>query len=175
MFRRMCRQGLVPNRFSLAGFLGKCTAPNDLCTAPNDLWVGMELHCLAIKLNLDSLAFVGSVLITMYSKFGLLEEADKIFWSIEEKDMISWNTFIAACCHALDYAKGIHVFYKMLKVCKLIPDDFTYTSALTACSGLASSLLGRQIHGYLIRTRLNYDTCVANALVNVHVSKMWFY
>ncbi|PWA75391.1 tetratricopeptide-like helical domain-containing protein [Artemisia annua] len=161
MFRRMCQQGLVPNRFSLAGLLGKCTAPNDL-------WVGMELHCLAIKLNLESIAFVGNVLIMMYSKFSLLEEAEKIFWSIEEKDMISWNTFIAAYCHALDYTKGIKVFYEMLRTHNSTPDDFTYTSALSACSGLASSLLGRQIHGYLIRTRLNYDTGVANALVNMY-------
>nr|XP_043630802.1 putative pentatricopeptide repeat-containing protein At3g47840 [Erigeron canadensis] len=161
MFRLMCRQGLVPNRFSLVGILGNCITPNDF-------WIGMELHCLAIKLSLDCLAFVGNVLITMYSKFDLIKEADNIFWSIEEKDMFSWNTFMAACSHALDHGKCLKVFSEMLKTYSVSPDDFTYTSALAACSGLASSLLGRQIHGNLIRTRLNYDTGVANALVNMY-------
>lgn len=161
MFRLMCRKGLVPNRFSLVGLLGNCSTPNDV-------QIGLELHCLAIKLNLDSTAFVGNVLITMYSKFNLIEESEKIFWSIEEKDTISWNTFIAACSHALDHSKGLSVFKEMLKNYGLTPDDFTYTSALAACSGLSSSLFGRQIHGNLIRTKLNHDVGVANSLVNMY-------
>ncbi|KAK1406958.1 hypothetical protein QVD17_38568 [Tagetes erecta] len=158
MFRLMCRKGLVPNRFSLVPLLGTA----------NDLWFGMELHCIAVKLNLDSIAFVGNVLITLYSKASLIEEAEKIFSSIGEKNMISWNTFIAVCCHALDHAKGLSAFSEMIKTHSLTPDDFTYTSALAACSGLASSIFGRQIHGNLIRTRLNYDMGVANALVNMY-------
>ncbi|KAD4179134.1 hypothetical protein E3N88_27725 [Mikania micrantha] len=161
IFRLMCQKGLVPNQFSLAALIGNCTAPDDL-------WIGMNLHCQAVKLNLDSIAFVGNVLITMYSKFNLIEEAEKIFWSIEEKDMISWNTFIVVCCHALDHAKGLNAFSDMIKTSSLTPDDFTYTSALATCSGLASSVFGRQIHGNLIRTRLNYDTGVGNALVNIY-------
>ncbi|KAD4179160.1 hypothetical protein R6Q59_022701 [Mikania micrantha] len=161
IFRLMCQKGLVPNQFSLAALIGNCTAPDDL-------WIGMNLHCQAVKLNLDSIAFVGNVLITMYSKFNLIEEAEKIFWSIEEKDMISWNTFIVVCCHALDHAKGLNAFSDMIKTYSLTPDDFTYTSALATCSGLASSVFGRQIHGNLIRTRLNYDTGVGNALVNMY-------
>ncbi|KAI3805566.1 hypothetical protein L1987_28071 [Smallanthus sonchifolius] len=161
MFKLMCQQGLVPNRFSLVALLGDCTAPNDLRIA-------MQLHCQAVKLNLDSIAFVGNVIITMYSKFDSIEESEKIFRSIEEKDMISWNTFIAVCSHALDHAKGLRVFSEMIKTHSLTPDDFTYTSALAACSGLASSIFGRQIHGNLIRTRVDYDTGVANALVNMY-------
>lgn len=161
MFRLMCRQGFVPNRFSLVGLLGNCSTPNEF-------WIGMELHCQAIKLNLDSIAFVGNVLITMYSKFDLIKEAEKIFWSIKEKDMISWNTFMATCSHVLDHVKCLSVFNEMLNTYNLSPDDFTYTSALAACSGLTSSLLGREIHGKLVRTRLNYDTGVANALVNMY-------
>ncbi|KAF5810205.1 putative tetratricopeptide-like helical domain superfamily [Helianthus annuus] len=65
----------------------------------------------------------------LYSKFNLIEDAEKIFWSIEEKYMISWNTFTVVCCHALDHAKGLSVFSKMIKTHSLTPDDFTYTSA----------------------------------------------
>ncbi|KAM0071123.1 putative tetratricopeptide-like helical domain superfamily [Helianthus debilis subsp. tardiflorus] len=122
MFQLMCQQGLVPNRFSLVALLGNCSNPNGFR-------VGMELHCLAVKLKLDSIAVVGNVLITMYSKVNLIEDAEKIFWSIEEKYMISWNTFIVVCSHALDHAKGLSVFIKMIKTHSLTPDDFIYTSA----------------------------------------------
>ncbi|XP_071729695.1 pentatricopeptide repeat-containing protein At1g15510, chloroplastic-like [Rutidosis leptorrhynchoides] len=161
MYKLMCQKGFVPNRFSLVGLLGNCITPNEFL-------IGTQLHCQAVKLNLDRIPFVGNVLITMYSKFNLIEEAEKIFWSVEEKEMISWNTFMAACSHILDHTKCLSVFNKMLKTYKLTPDDFTYTSALSACSGLTSSLLGREIHGNLVRTRLSYDTGVANALINMY-------
>ncbi|KAL7588273.1 hypothetical protein Lser_V15G39701 [Lactuca serriola] len=164
MFKLMIQQGLVPNHFTLVPLLGNCSTTDNLR-------IGMELHCEAIKLNLDSIPFVGNVLIKMYSKFTQIEEAEKIFWSIKEKDMISWNTFITACNHALDHAKGIIVFKNMIETHSSIPDEFTYTSALSSCSGLTSSLLGRQIHGNLIRTRFinhDMDIGIANALINMY-------
>ncbi|MFS7929938.1 putative tetratricopeptide-like helical domain superfamily [Helianthus anomalus] len=61
--------------------------------------------------------------------FNLIEDAEKIFWLIEKKYMISWNTFIAVCCHALDHAKCLSVFSKMIKTHSLTLDNLTYTSA----------------------------------------------
>ncbi|XP_076949816.1 pentatricopeptide repeat-containing protein At2g33680-like [Bidens hawaiensis] len=160
MFKLMCRQGVVPNRFSLVPLLADCTDANDIR-------VGSQLHCQAVKLSLDSIPFVGNVLITMYSKFNMIKDAENIFGLIKEKDIISWNTFISVCCHNLDHVKGLSVFRDMIKT-RLTLDDFTFTSALAACSGLASSIFGRQIHGNLIRTRLSYDTGVGNALINMY-------
>ena len=48
------------------------------------------------------------------------------------------------------------------------PDDFTFASALSACTALASILYGKQIHAHLIRTRLNEDVAVGNALTNMY-------
>ena len=56
----------------IAGLLG-------ICTSYDDFWRGLQLHCVTIKLNLDSSAFIGNVIITMYSKFNLIEEAEKVF------------------------------------------------------------------------------------------------
>lgn len=161
VFRHMCRQCLMPDRFTFVGLLGTCTTADDLRR-------GMELHCQIIKLKLDSTTFIGNVIITMYSKFNLVEEAEKVFRSIEEKDVISWNTFITACSHCVDYGKGLNVFREMSKKVGVNLDDFTYASALAACAGLASIPHGTQIHAHLIRTRLNEDVGVSNALLNMY-------
>ena len=87
---------------------------------------------------------------------------------IEEKDMISWNTLIAACSHCDDHAKGLRVFKHMTEETNVRPDGFTFTSALAACAGLASMSHGEQIHAHLMRTRLYQDLGVDNALVNMY-------
>ncbi|KAK2969239.1 hypothetical protein RJ640_003473 [Escallonia rubra] len=161
VFRLMCQQGLIPDRFTFVGVLGVCTTADQLCR-------GMELHCQINKLKLDYTAFIGNLVITMYSKFRLIEEAEKVFKYIEEKDVISWNTYIAACSHFADYARGLTVFRKMTKEISVRPDDFTYTSVLAVCAGLASIPHGKQIHSHLIRTRLDKDVTVCNALVNMY-------
>ncbi|KAK0598030.1 hypothetical protein LWI29_030880 [Acer saccharum] len=161
LFKLMHRQGLMPDCFTFAGLL-------EICNNSNNLKMGMVLHCHTIKLKLDSTAFVGNLIMTMYSKFSLVEEAEKVFRLIEEKDVISWNTLIAACSHCADHEKGLRVFKEMSKDCSVKPDDFTHASVLAACAGLASVLHGKEIHAQLIRARLGQDVGVGNALVNMY-------
>ncbi|CAK7345743.1 unnamed protein product [Dovyalis caffra] len=161
VFRTMYRKGFLPDRFTFVGLLGTCNSSDDLRR-------GEHLHCQTIKLKLDSSAFIGNLIITMYSKLNLLEEVEKVFRLVEEKDLFSWNTFISACSHCNDHEKALGAFKEMLTECSVRPDDFTFASALAACSGLASIGNGKQIHGHLIRTRLYQDVGVGNALVNMY-------
>lgn len=160
-FKLMRQQGLIPDRFAFMGVLG-------ICTTTENLKSGTELHCQTVKLNLDSTPFIGNVIITMYSELNLIQEAEKAFRLIEEKDVISWNTLIAACSHCDDHAKGLRVFKHMTEETDVRPDDFTFTSALAACAGLASMSHGKQIHAHLMRTSLYRDLGVDNALVNMY-------
>ncbi|XP_052200955.1 pentatricopeptide repeat-containing protein At3g57430, chloroplastic-like [Diospyros lotus] len=161
IFKQMRQLGLVPDRFTFAGVLG-------VCSTADDLRIGMGLHCQTIKLKLDSTPFVGNIILTVYSKFNMMEEAERAFCLIEEKDTISWNTLIAACSHFADHAKGLRIFQEMVNIVSLQPDDFTYTSALVACAGIASVVHGKQIHAHLIRRKLDVDVGVGNALVNMY-------
>lgn len=161
VFKLMLQQGFVPDRFSFVEAL-------EICTDSDDLLTGTVLHAQTIKLELDSTPFIGNVIISMYSRFNLINEAEKVFRLIKEKDVISWNTFIAACSHCVDHAKGLSVFKEMANGYGVRPDDFTFASVLAACAGLASIRHGKQIHANLIRTMLYQDVGVGNALVNMY-------
>nr|XP_048323448.1 pentatricopeptide repeat-containing protein At5g27110-like isoform X1 [Ziziphus jujuba var. spinosa]XP_048323449.1 pentatricopeptide repeat-containing protein At5g27110-like isoform X1 [Ziziphus jujuba var. spinosa] len=158
VFKLMQRQGLVPDRFTFVEVLGICSNSNNLRT-------GMVLHCQTIKRTLATTHFVGNVIMTMYSKFNLIEEAEKVFRLIQEKDVISWNTLITACSHCNDHAKGFCVYKEMRENYGVKPDDFTFASVLAACARLPSIHHGKQIHAYLIKTKLSQDVGVDNALV----------
>ncbi|XP_010545396.1 PREDICTED: pentatricopeptide repeat-containing protein At1g15510, chloroplastic-like isoform X2 [Tarenaya hassleriana] len=161
VYRSMCHQGITPDRFTFVGLL-------EICTNTGDQRKGIAFHCQTIKLKLDSTLFIGNVLITMYSEFRMLEQAEKVFLSIVEKDVVSWNSFISACSHCGEEEKGLSAFRKMFSGADVNIDEFTFASVLTACSGLTSIHNGKQIHAHLIRARPNQDVEVENALVNMY-------
>lgn len=161
VFKSMLQQGLMPDFFTFVGLLRSC-ADSD------DLQKGVVVHCLTIKLGFDLTAFIGNVIMTMYLKFSLIQEVEKVFKLIEEKDVISWNTYVAACSHCKDHEKSLKAFREMFNVYHMIPDDFTFSSSLSSCAELASILYGKQIHARLIRTRRNQDVGVGNALTNMY-------
>ncbi|XP_030509757.1 pentatricopeptide repeat-containing protein At4g13650 [Cannabis sativa] len=158
VFRLIQQRGIVPDSFSFTGAL-------EICVVLDSLQAGISLHCQTIKLNLDSNNLVGNVIVATYSRFNLVEEAEKVFRVIEEKDVVSWNTLLIACVHCADHAKGLRVFKQMNG---LRPDNFTFTSLLAACAGLASIKHGKQIHAHLTRTRPYQDVGVGNALVSMY-------
>ncbi|KAL2534473.1 Pentatricopeptide repeat-containing protein [Abeliophyllum distichum] len=161
IFKLMGRQGLIPDCFTFAGLLGRSEPKYDLS-------VGTQLHCQIVKLGLDYMDFIGNLLISMYSKFHLIEEAEMVFRLIKERDVISWNTLISACCHCGDGSKALSVFREMVMDNNVKADDFTYASVLSAVSSLASMCHGREIHAHLIRMRSEWDVGVGNALVNMY-------
>ncbi|KAK4478865.1 hypothetical protein RD792_014371 [Penstemon davidsonii] len=131
VFKIMRQRGLFPDRFTYSGLLG----PGE---PMYNLSVGMQLHCLMVKLGHDCKTFPGNLLIKFYSKFNLIEESEKVFRSINERDSISWNTIIAACCHCEDYSNSLSLFREMVKDRKTRPDDFVYASVLSAAADLTS-------------------------------------
>lgn len=161
MFRTMRQQGLNPDHFTFMGLFGTCIGPLDF-------WIVAQLHCQTIKLMFDSMTIIGNVLIAAYKNFELIEEAEKVFNSIEVKDVISWNTMVAACSLCDDHIRAFSLFREMQKEITQRPDKFTYASVLSASAGLASLRHGKQIHAHLVRTRSDEDVGVGNALVNMY-------
>ncbi|CAL1414751.1 unnamed protein product [Linum trigynum] len=162
VFSQVQRQGLFPDEFTFAGIL-------KICSDSTDQQFGAALHCQAMKLNLESTAFIGNVIIGMYSSFKLIDEAEKVFRTIKDRDLISWNTILSTCSNCFDHVRALRVLRVMIADHHdLKPDDFTYSGALAACAGLASLKHGKQIHGHLIRTRLHNDVGVSNSLMNMY-------
>ncbi|GFP84363.1 putative pentatricopeptide repeat-containing protein at3g15130 [Phtheirospermum japonicum] len=161
MFIGMCRQDLVPDRFTFAALLG----PGE---PVHDLSVVMQLHCQMVKLRLANKPFSGNVLIILYSRFNLMDEPEKAFRSIVKKDVISWNTAIAIFRRFNENSKALSVFREMVMRNKARPDDYTYAAVLSAAAGRASMRNGKEIHAHLIRRKPDWDIGIRNALINMY-------
>ncbi|KAL8161468.1 hypothetical protein V2J09_012957 [Rumex salicifolius] len=85
---------------------------------------------------------------------------------IEEKNIILWNMLISV--HARQgLIKEAMVIYKEMQVNGISPDTFTLSILLSACDDTASSKLGYQLHGHVIKTGES-DEYVQNSLIDMY-------
>ncbi|KAM2109878.1 hypothetical protein ACFX1R_012705 [Malus domestica] len=56
---------------------------------------GVEMHCLAVKLGIESDVYVATSVLTMYSNRGELVSAAKVFEEMPTKNVVSYNAFVS--------------------------------------------------------------------------------
>ena len=56
---------------------------------------GEQVYAHAIKLGFDLETSVGKEIVTMFTKYGILEKAQKLFNGMHKRDSISWNPLIS--------------------------------------------------------------------------------
>ncbi|KAF8653058.1 hypothetical protein HU200_062497 [Digitaria exilis] len=162
VFRLMKLRGLRPDMFSYAAAIGICSDLENFNT-------GAALHCETMKHGLDVTAFVGNIILDMYSKHGTIAEAGQVFLSLEEqKDAVTWNTYIAAYSRRGDHMEALKLFKDMMDAQQVWPDNFTYASTLAACAELSLLRHGGQVHCHLIRNREDTDVTVGNAIIGMY-------
>ncbi|XP_031259119.1 pentatricopeptide repeat-containing protein At1g43980, mitochondrial-like [Pistacia vera] len=125
LFVLSLREDFRPTEFTLSSVVSSTTDLPVEC--------GSQVHSLAIKLGFESDAVVGSSLIDMYSKFGSVDSAMKIFVDMEIKDLISWNTIIMGLSHNGRLAQTLDMFNELLKYGPY-PDQVTLAGVLLACN-----------------------------------------
>ncbi|XP_023519094.1 pentatricopeptide repeat-containing protein At2g27610 isoform X2 [Cucurbita pepo subsp. pepo] len=121
LFCQMNREGVRPNHFTYSTVLS--------ATAEH----GKQVHATSIKSGKSNALCVSSALVTMYSKRGNIESANKVFIRQEEKDTVSWNSMITGYAQHGDAKKALEVFQVMQNK-GLSMDDVTFIGVLTACT-----------------------------------------
>lgn len=108
--------------------------------------------------------FLVNILLNMYLKFNLLDEAQALFDQMTDRNVVSWTTMIAAYTNAMLNDKALEFLILMLRD-GVRPNMFTYSSVLRACHGLPNL---RQLHSCIIKTGLDSDVFVRSALIDIY-------
>ncbi|KAH7422239.1 hypothetical protein KP509_13G098600 [Ceratopteris richardii] len=94
---------------------------------------GRELHGVVCSniVNYSLLAY--NALIDMYAKSGFLASSVKVFNTLADRDVTSWNTLITGYAQLGDIDNVLFYYRRMVKENKK-PNSITFLSLLTACS-----------------------------------------
>ena len=161
LFRQMLSNGIQPYEIAITTIFGACSQLSALR-------LGKEIHCFTLKANLTEDVFVGCSLIDMYAKSGCIEQSQRVFDSLKEKDEASWNVIIAGYGIHGHGNKAIELFEKMQRSGHR-PDGFTFIGLLMACShaGLVTEglkYLNQMQSLYGIEPKLQHYACVVDML-----------
>ncbi|KAL2478621.1 Pentatricopeptide repeat-containing protein [Forsythia ovata] len=159
LFRRM-RMDLQPDSVTYVTLLSNCTQ------LINIEWA-RELHCDLIKQGFDFAQIVGNTLVDVYAKCGTMEDSLKQFENMEIRDIVSWNTIIAASGHYKDSNLGFRMVSRM-RMEGLMPDIPTLLSTLPLCSLLIAKRQGKEMHGCIFKLGFESNIPIGNALIEMY-------
>ncbi|KAL6851617.1 hypothetical protein ACP4OV_020181 [Aristida adscensionis] len=129
--------------------------------------LGQQIHTVGIKLGMDSGLIVANALISMYFKYGCADSF-KIFDSMNERDIFSWNTIITGYAqHGLG-REAIRM-YQQMESAGVLPNEVTFVGLLHACSHSGLVDEGRQFFksmssDYGLTPLLEHYACMVDLL-----------
>lgn len=125
-FCEMQSQNIKPDSFTLVSVI---PALAELSVTRQAKW----MHGLVIRNCLDKNVFVMTALVDMYAKCGAIRTARKIFDTMEERHVTTWNAMIDGYgTHGLG-KDAVELFNDMQKG-TIKPNDITFLCVISACS-----------------------------------------
>ncbi|XP_028763879.1 pentatricopeptide repeat-containing protein At4g32430, mitochondrial [Neltuma alba] len=138
------------------------------CTDGNEFWAGLQLHSPILKHGLESEIFIGNALITLYSRWGRLAEARRVFDEMPKRDLVSWSAMVSGYAQeGDDRLEAVLIFINMMREGTL-PDHVSLTGAISACGHEKNLELGRQVHGLTIKLGYDRHLSVGNVLISTY-------
>uniref|UniRef100_A0A7N0RCX5 Chlororespiratory reduction 4 n=1 Tax=Kalanchoe fedtschenkoi TaxID=63787 RepID=A0A7N0RCX5_KALFE len=132
LFAEMRADGFSPLNTTYSTLIGAAGALVDLN-------FGKQIHSLMAKTEPELGLLVENSLVSMYSKCGEIGDARRVFSSMVERDVISWNSMIMGFSNHGRSAEAFEAFEAMLES-KTVPSASTFLALLSACNhaGLVS-------------------------------------
>ncbi|GJV54459.1 pentatricopeptide repeat-containing protein [Tanacetum coccineum] len=191
LFKEFRRVGGGVNEFSFAGVVM-------VCVRMKDLWLAKEVHCQVFGVGFLSNVALCSAVVDCYAKCGEMGDARKLFDEMPNRDVLAWTTIVSGYAkwgdmnmaralfngmpvkntvswnavisgytrHGFGY-EALELFKEMMAR-KIKPDQFTFSSVLCACASIPSIKNGKQIHGFMIRTKFIPNTIVVSSLIDMY-------
>ncbi|XP_024517628.1 putative pentatricopeptide repeat-containing protein At3g13770, mitochondrial [Selaginella moellendorffii] len=145
------RARAAPNAQTFVAALQACAATlEERCSKDRVLETCMALHSRAAKLGLDSDVFLANSLVDVYSRSGSLEDARRVFEGMPNRDVVSWNSMMAAFALHGHPQQALDLFVGM-KFQGCAPSAQTFAVLLKAAAKLGALQTGKILHAEISR------------------------
>ncbi|KAK1402737.1 Pentatricopeptide repeat-containing protein [Heracleum sosnowskyi] len=139
------------------------------CVGLKSLKFGKMIHGFVKKEEvIDSNLFVGSGLIDLYSRCGVMSDAVRVFEEYSEPDVVLWTMIVTGYEQNGWPREALGFFARMVNVACVSPDQVTLISVVSACAQLLDLKAGRKVHGLLIKMGFDSRLSLVNALLNLY-------
>lgn len=159
-FKEMQLQGVTPNPVTIVCSLKACTITGDMDK-------GRDMHAEIARRGLNDV-FLGSALVNMYAKHGLLVTAREVFDRIPSKNVATWNSLLLGYSEYKLGEEAVKFFIRMQSedVCLT---NITLLCGLKACGSIGALDKIGEIHVEIDRRGLlERDFLIGSTLVDMY-------
>ncbi|XP_062229672.1 pentatricopeptide repeat-containing protein At5g44230 [Phragmites australis] len=141
-FEQMAAAGMAIDEVSLIGAISACA---QLGAVRRASWV----QEIAERNGFGGNVIVGSGLVDMYAKCGLIDEAHKVFERMQEKNVYTYSSMIVGLASHGRANDAIALFKDMVRSADVEPNHVTFIGVLTACSHAGMVKEGRYYFAHM--------------------------
>lgn len=164
LFALMLRAGARPNQFTFGSAARACAGAR--CVRS-----GEQVHACAAKGRFAGDMFVQSALMDVHLRCGSVADARRLFVEMERKDVVSWNALIRGFVEHGHCGDALGLFASMLRE-GILPDHFTFGSALKACGAISVLSNVELIHTCIIKLGFGDEKITTASLIDSY-AKSW--
>ncbi|MCO5567166.1 hypothetical protein L7F22_020854 [Adiantum nelumboides] len=130
-------------------------------------WFLRSIHDDIVRDGHQLNVVLGSALVDMYGKCGLVDEARSVFDGLPERNAITWGGMLASYVQQGLEHDALILFKGMLER-GIEPDRATVSCMVKACCAAGTIKKGREIHDLIIRKKDEFDATIISALVDLY-------
>lgn len=147
---------LKPGQLTIGSILSRCGKMGSVGSI-----LGKSLHGFAIKNRWELNVELGTRLVDMYAKCGLLKNACSVFNMMKAGNVVSWTALICGAAQHGHSREALNMFEKMREA-GVKPNALTFTGILVACvrSGLVEE--GRRYFRMVDEPRIEHFGCMVD-------------
>ncbi|XP_058101054.1 pentatricopeptide repeat-containing protein CRR2, chloroplastic-like [Magnolia sinica] len=165
LYYQILDYGLKPDNFTFPFVLKACSALSAIRE-------GRDIHEHVVQTGWESDVFVGAALVDMYAKCGCVNNAREVFDRISSRDVVLWNSMIAAYSQNSHPAEALSLCREMARI-GFRPTTATLVTVISASSDVAALPQGREIHGFSWRHGFESQDKVKTALIDMYAKSGW--
>ncbi|KAJ0982044.1 hypothetical protein J5N97_010299 [Dioscorea zingiberensis] len=161
-FNEMRRFGVEMSEVTMVTALSACA---HLGALSQGIWIHNYIRLKDLRVNV----FVGTALIDMYMKCGVVDKAVEVFGTMRLKNVYSWNALISGFAMNGRGEDALEAFDMMIEGERTKPDDVTLLGVLCACCHQGLVDVGRKLfidmeRKFGLQLRVEHYGCMVDLL-----------
>ncbi|CAM8918329.1 unnamed protein product [Rhodiola kirilowii] len=134
-----------------------------------DLASVIATHCAIVKSGFIHDPYTANHLQNSYIRVAQVSEAHNVFDEMLEPNLVSWTSLITGYVKTGRPKIGIRLYGRMMCETSLVPNSFTLSIVINACSAVADLENGKRFHAQVVILGMEKENVVCCSLIDMYV------
>ncbi|KAI5078530.1 hypothetical protein GOP47_0006201 [Adiantum capillus-veneris] len=168
VFQLMQQRNMQPNHVTFLCIIKACTEIPSVDFGITDAESHLEIHVFIVFVGFEGKTMVANSLIDMYTRFGDLKDAHRVFDKLSKRDTVSWNTLMTGYVQHL-YNEEASALFLQMQLEGGEPDRATFLCILKACSDISAVDQINTLFHLIVKSSFEADEIIQSSIFNLYV------